>query len=67
MIAFKFYCETQELLHNSDFSRLIGVDSSELLSMELAFLSMLEYRTFVSNKEFIEYKKSLERLLLPSQ
>ncbi|CDW80462.1 cyclin2 related protein [Stylonychia lemnae] len=66
MIAFKYYCETQELLRNSDFSRLIGVDCKELLSMELAFLGMLEYKTYVSHKEFVSYKKSIQ-LLLPKK
>lgn len=49
MLAFKFYCETCELVPNSDFAKIIGVESSELLQMELAFFSMLAYSTHVSN------------------
>lgn len=43
MIAFKYYCETCELVRNSDFSRLIGVESNKLMEMEIAFFGMLDY------------------------
>lgn len=59
MIAFKYYCETEELIRNCDFSKLLGIDSSQLLSMELSFFKMLDYQTYVSNKDFIAYKKQI--------
>lgn len=64
MMSFKYYCETEELIRNCDFSKLLGIDSEQLLAMELSFFKMLDYRTYVHNKEFIAYKKQIQQLLL---
>eukprot|EP00347_Sterkiella_histriomuscorum_P004044 403361957 len=63
MIAFKYYCETEELLRNSDFSKLISIESVQLLNMELSFFEMLDLKAYVTNNEFIAYKKQVQQLL----
>lgn len=64
MIAFKFYCETQELIPNSIFAKLIGVESAELLQMELSFFKLLDYSVFVSWQDFNKYQKDIQPYLL---
>jgi hypothetical protein len=51
-LAYKYFCEKEELVPNSDFARLLGVPTREFLSLELNLISMMEFDTYVSPKDF---------------
>lgn len=55
MIAFKFHCETHELLPNRDFAMILDLECSELLQMEMAFFAMLDHKAYVSQAEYHTY------------
>lgn len=59
MVAFKFFSETEDLLPNSIYAKLLGVTTGELLLMEQTFLSLLNHEIFVNPKDFINYQKSI--------
>jgi hypothetical protein len=48
MIAFKYLCETQDLLPNTVFARLLGIKSEELQRIELSFLDLMDFKAYVS-------------------
>jgi hypothetical protein len=59
MTAFKFICETNELLPNSNFATLLDVSCDSLLEMEIQFCHLLEFKLYVSKAEFETYQKDL--------
>jgi hypothetical protein len=63
MLAFKYYCEKSELIPNSEFAKILSIDSSDLLQMELTFTNLLDFRLHISNKDFIAYQKQLSSII----
>ena len=47
---------------NIYYARLGGISNKEMLQLELNFLDLLNYRIFISEDEFINYKSALADL-----
>ena len=67
MVAFKYHCEKSELLPNSDFAQILQITPAMLLAMELQFMSLLDFNTYLSNQEFIAYQKKVKDMAPKSQ
>ena len=63
LLAFKYYSEKEDLISNSNFAMLTGVNKYEILDMELLFFSLLNYDTYVSEKDFTKYEQNIESLI----
>lgn len=67
MVATKFYSGHDEEVPYVNWSECANMTSDNLLQMELAFLTALDWKVFVSNEEFYEQVQNLETLLARRQ
>lgn len=67
MVATKFYSGHDDEAPYVNWSECANMTSDNLLKMELAFLTALDWKVFVSNEEFYEKVQYLEILLARRQ
>lgn len=67
MVATKFYSGHDDEAPYVNWSECTNMTSDNLLQMELAFLTALDWKVFVSNEEFYEKVQYLEILLARRQ
>ena len=53
----KFY--EDEPFKNCDYAYIGGISTNELCKMEIEFLELIDYKLFVSDSDFLNYKKGL--------
>lgn len=67
MVATKFYSGHDDEVPYVNWSECANMTSDKLLQMELAFLTALDWKVYVSNEEFYENVQYLETLLARRQ
>lgn len=67
MVATKFYSGHDDEAPYVNWSECANMTSDNLLQMEIAFLTALDWKVFVSNEEFYEKVQYLETLLARRQ
>ena len=60
VITQKYY--EDENFTDKDYSKIINIDSNELIQMEIEFLSLIDFSLHISDEEFNKYKNKMKKI-----
>ena len=60
IITQKYY--EDENFTDKDYSKIINIDSNELIQMEIEFLSLIDFSLHISDEEFNKYKNKIKKV-----
>ena len=59
VITQKYY--EDNIFKDKDYSKILGIDTNDLIEMEIEFLSLIDFSLYISEEEFNKYKDNLEK------